>query len=104
MFAALAKPEGPVPRVIFGYITGRNPASPLDPGEYSRARVVIDSSHWRDIAPRTYEANAVLVDLGLRSKDPLQLDITRDDIQRFGQKARATDRVGHGPSRESPSK
>lgn len=58
--------------------------SPLEPGEYSRVRVVTDSTQWRDVTPGAYDVHAFLVDVGLRSDISLRLDITPDDIRRFG--------------------
>jgi hypothetical protein len=86
VFAGLRKPGGPDPSVSFAYVSGRNPALPLDPGEYVRVRVEIDSNQWVDLQPGRYDVLAGLVDLGLAAAEPLQVDVTEHDVRRYSRK------------------
>ena len=81
VFAALGEPGTPAPGVSFAYVAGQSPALPLDPGEYARVRVVVDSGQWRDAHPGPYEVHAFLVDLGLRGGEPLHVELSERDIQ-----------------------
>ncbi|QYF72282.1 hypothetical protein [Cryobacterium sp. PAMC25264] len=80
VFAALGEPGAPAPGVSFAYVAGQSPALPLDPGEYARVRVVVDSGQWRDAHPGPCEVHACLVDLGLRGGEPLHVELTERDI------------------------
>jgi hypothetical protein len=81
VFAALRQPGGPPPGVNFAYVSGQYPALPLDPGEYARVRVVVDYGQWTDLVPGPYEVHAILVNLGLHGSEPLQIQLTEQDLQ-----------------------
>ncbi|ANP73448.1 hypothetical protein PA27867_2500 [Cryobacterium arcticum] len=81
VFAALGRPGEPAPGVNFAYVAGQNPALPLDPGEYARVRVVVDSGQWRDAHPGPHEVHAFLVNLGLRGAEPLHVELSERDIE-----------------------
>lgn len=59
---------------------GRPSAVPLDPGEYARVPVVIDSSTWSRLEPGDYELCALLTDLSMPSP-ALPVAVTADTIR-----------------------
>lgn len=59
----------------------RSTAVALDPGEYARVPVVIDSSAWSNLEPGDYELRALLTDLGMPSP-ALPVTVTADTLRR----------------------
>ncbi|WP_341994643.1 hypothetical protein MRBLWH7_002345 [Microbacterium sp. LWH7-1.2] len=55
---------------------------PLDPGEYARVSVSINPGVWNTLEPGVYELHAVLVSLGLRTADPLRVQLSAETIAR----------------------
>jgi hypothetical protein len=80
VFATLQQPGMPPANTPYAYVGGQNPALPLDPGEYARVSVMIDSSQWEHAHPGRYEVHPVLVDLGVHCTDPLDVDVTERNI------------------------
>lgn len=76
---SLRVPGEPDPTFYYAYVGGTHPALPLDPGEYARTRVAVESSIWNDLEPGIHEVLAMLTDLGLRS-EPLMVEITAETI------------------------
>lgn len=67
----------------FGWMDSqRQPAVPLDPGEYARVNVMINPGYWEKLQPGRYDLHAVLVDLGLRSAEPLSIELSAELIAR----------------------
>ncbi|AXH34637.1 hypothetical protein DVJ78_03705 [Humibacter sp. BT305] len=60
---------------------GRPTAVALDPGEYARVPVVLDSSAWSKLEPGDYELRALLTDLGMPAP-ALPVTVTADTIRR----------------------
>jgi hypothetical protein len=56
-------------------------AVPLDPGEYARVRVGIDSNPWNRLEPGEYDLHAHLVDLNLASP-MLRVTLAAETIER----------------------
>ena len=67
---------------LFGFAGGQAPAFALDPGEYARVHVLLDANQWRDRRPGRHEISATLMDLGVRTETPLEVDLTADLIER----------------------
>jgi hypothetical protein len=80
VFATLQHPGMPPASSSYAYVGGQNPALPLDPGEYARVSVMIDSSQWEHAHPGRYEVHPVLVDLEVHGTDPLDVDVTERNI------------------------
>jgi hypothetical protein len=69
--------------VSFGWATSSQQKSvPLDPGEYARVPVSINPGVWSTLEPGTYDLHAVLVSLGLRTVQPLSIDLSAEAISR----------------------
>jgi hypothetical protein len=65
----------------FGWMTSsQQKAVPLDPGEYARVSVSINAGVWNTLEPGTHDLHAVLVSLGLRTVQPLSVELTSDTI------------------------
>ncbi|WP_163620706.1 hypothetical protein [Microbacterium sp. B35-30] len=58
---------------------------PLDPGEYARVPVSINPSTWNSLEPHTYDLQAVLVSLGLRTIHPLRVEVSAELIAQHRQ-------------------
>lgn len=81
--------------LFFGFVAGRGDAAfALDPGEYARVRVTVESAAWQDLDPGAYEVHAWLVGLGLRTTSPLPIVLDEEQIER--------QRVRHAPRRAAP--
>jgi hypothetical protein len=81
VFANIRRRNGSKPDMYYGYVGGQNPALPLDPGEYVRTRVVIESFGWDQAEPGAYEVDAVLIDLGVSTSDPILIELTAQEIR-----------------------
>lgn len=65
----------------FGWMTSsQQNAVPLDPGEYARVPVSINAGVWNTLEPGTHDLHAVLVSLGLRTAEPLSVELTSNTI------------------------
>jgi hypothetical protein len=74
--------------VAFGWMaSNQHKAVPLDPGEYARVSVSINSGVWKTLEPGDYELHAVLVSLGLRTANPLTVHLSVEAIARNRQQA-----------------
>jgi hypothetical protein len=75
----------------FGWIeSSQHRPVPLDPGEYARVPVSIIPGTWNSLEPGTYDLQAVLVSLGLRTTRPLQIEVSAELVaQRRQQNARS---------------
>ncbi|HEY9366620.1 MAG TPA: hypothetical protein VIP55_08310 [Agromyces sp.] len=73
---------GQEPGPGFLALTGdQAPAFALDPGEYVRVPVRLDSSQWRDREPGRHEVIATLMDLDVRTETPLEVHLTAELIE-----------------------
>ncbi|WP_454043824.1 hypothetical protein [Cellulosimicrobium sp. Marseille-Q8652] len=72
----------PDPPFGFGYVRGRHPAVPLDPGEYARLPLVVSSSPQDHEEPGPQHVVALLPELGLTTADPLSLTLTAEQVAR----------------------
>jgi hypothetical protein len=81
VFADIRQPGTPTAGMFYGYVGGQNPGLPLDPGEYVRVRVAIESFGWGEAEPGEYEVHAVLIDLGLRSSEPVLVELSEHVIR-----------------------
>ncbi|WP_350348685.1 hypothetical protein ABIQ69_01780 [Agromyces sp. G08B096] len=79
--AVFSSPDRNPDGVWFGFVGGEPRAPALDPGEYVRVRARIDENQWRDLKPGTYDVHAYLVSLGLRTIEPLRVEIGADAIE-----------------------
>jgi hypothetical protein len=61
---------------------GQGRAVALDPGEYARVPVTIDSGSWARLEPGRHDLHAVLVDLGLPAPSPLPIQVSAAWIAR----------------------
>lgn len=73
------------------YGPGRGRAVALDPGEYARVPVAIDSGSWARLEPGRHDLRAVLVDLNLPAATPLPVEISAATIARHRQPPREWD-------------
>lgn len=64
----------------FAFVGGQDPAFALDAGEYARVRVRLDANQWRDLEPGRFEVSATLIDLGVRTEAPLEVELTAEQI------------------------
>ncbi len=65
----------------FGWMTSsQQKAVPLDPGEYARVSVSINAGVWSSLEPGKYDLHAVLVSLGLRTVQPLSVELSGQTI------------------------
>ena len=64
----------------FGLVGGQDPAFALDQGEYARVHVRLDANQWRDLQPGRFEVSATLLDLGVRTETPLEVELTAAEI------------------------
>lgn len=55
-------------------------AVPLDPGDYARVIVDVESAAWSQLEPGEYDLHALLVDLDLRSSTPLRVRVSAEMI------------------------
>ena len=62
-------------------IGGSSPAFALDPGEYARVHVDIQPGQWHDLQPGEHELHAILVDLGVRTAEPLRIMLSDAEIE-----------------------
>lgn len=62
-------------------IGGSSPAFALDPGEYARVHVHIQPGQWQDLQPGEHEVHALLVDLGVRTAEPLRIMLSDAEIE-----------------------
>ncbi|MGX5695032.1 hypothetical protein ACWKWP_02430 [Agromyces soli] len=87
--------------VSFAFVAGQDPAFILDPGDYARVRVHIQPEQWRDLEPGAHEVHAALVELGVRTPEPLLIQLTDADIalHRPAATTSAPSRRGHLESR-----
>lgn len=76
----------------FGFVGGRDTAFPLDPGDYGRVRANLDLGSLDGMEPGEAEVHAWLVDLSLRTIDPLRVQITSEMLER-----RRADVAAHPP-------
>lgn len=65
-----------------GFVGGGPSAFALDPGDYARVPVHLDASQWKDLEPGRYEISALLMDLGVRTESPLEVELTAELIER----------------------
>lgn len=64
----------------FALIAGRDGAAPLDPGEYARVRATLDPSGLDELEPGPHDVHAWLVDLSIRTLEPLRVEITPEAL------------------------
>ncbi|MFF2387905.1 hypothetical protein [Agromyces sp. NPDC058104] len=78
--AAIVRPghEG----VGFAFVAGRDGACPLGSGDYARVRVHLDLNGLDRLEPGEYEVHAWLVDLSIRTEDPLRIELSPELIAR----------------------
>jgi hypothetical protein len=81
VIAELRLPGAPAGSSKYAFVGGQNPALPLDPGEYARVRVTIDASQWERAKAGRYEVHPTLVGLGLRSAEPVHVELTEQIIR-----------------------
>jgi hypothetical protein len=74
--------------------TGQESAVPLGPGDYARVPVRINLGTWTRLEPGSYDLHAVLVDLGLRTPEPLRVTLTAETIAAQRGKARGPQSSG----------
>lgn len=67
--------------------SSERPGTPLGPGEYMRTRLDINAGTWDGLRPGTHDLHAVLAGLGLRTAQPLEVTLTRDQIDRHRQRS-----------------
>ncbi|WP_159606768.1 hypothetical protein [Agromyces humi] len=80
-------------------VGGMARALPLDPGEYARIPVTINPAQWPELEPGRHELHAMLLGLGVRTDAPLDVIVTRAEIQRH--RARLGARHREFPARSS---
>lgn len=68
--------------VGFAFVAGRDVACPLDPGDYARVRAHLDLNGLDRLEPGEYEVHAWLVDLSIRTEDPLRVRVSPETIAR----------------------
>ncbi|MFF2494285.1 hypothetical protein [Agromyces sp. NPDC058064] len=68
--------------VGFAFVAGRDAACPLGPGDYARVRAHLDLNGLDRLEPGEYEVHAWLVDLSVRTEDPLLILVSPDMIAR----------------------
>lgn len=66
----------------YAFVAGRDGAFPLDPGEYGRVRAHLDLGGLDGIEPGEVQVFAWLVDLSIRSVDPIRVRITPEMLER----------------------
>ncbi|MRG60114.1 hypothetical protein GE115_09555 [Agromyces sp. CFH 90414] len=68
----------------FAFVAGREGESavPLDPGEHGRVRARLAMSGLDDLEPAEYEVHAWLMDLSIRTSEPLRVQLTPEWIAR----------------------
>lgn len=66
---------------LLAFVAGREGAFPLDPGEYGRVRAHLDLSGLDGMEPGEIEVHAWLVDLSIRTVDPLRIQITSEMLK-----------------------
>lgn len=70
-----------------GFVGGGPSAVALDPGDYARVPVHLDASQWKDLEPGRHEISALLMDLGVRTESPLEVELTAELIERHRPRA-----------------
>ena len=60
----------------FGFVGGGPSPFALDPGDYARVVVHLDGGQWKDLDPGRHEISATLIDLGVRTESPLEVELT----------------------------
>lgn len=83
----LTAPGDDVHSFAFGWAGESGMAVPLDPGEYARVPVHLQSVDWHDLAPGEYELHAWLLPLGLTS-DALGVRLTTERLAEERQRSR----------------
>lgn len=69
----------------FGWVGSGTPrAVPLDPQEYARAPIHIDSAVWGGLEPGDYDLHPIMTGLSLRGDTPLRVTVSADMITRHG--------------------
>lgn len=72
----------------FGWASAGQPrAVALDPGEYARVPVSLQSSNWSALEPGWHDLQAVLVGLGLRASSPLAVELSAETIARHRERS-----------------
>ncbi|WP_194421739.1 hypothetical protein [Microbacterium abyssi] len=67
----------------FGWASsGGHRAVPLDPGDYARVPVTVNSATWATLEPGEHDLHAILTGLDLRTDRPLRLDVSAEQIAR----------------------
>ncbi|GAA1788515.1 hypothetical protein [Agromyces lapidis] len=84
--------------VYFGFVAGHDGAFPLDPGEYGRVRAHFDQSSLDGLEPGEVEVHAWLIDLSIRTSEPLLVRVEPETIER---RRNAVLDARPGPSRDA---
>lgn len=77
----IARPSGTLGDFYLGFVGGGPSAFALDPGEYARVPVHLDASQWKDLEAGRHEISATLMDLGVRTETPLEVELTAEQIE-----------------------